>query len=225
MATAVPLARITHLPKRGGYSDSLLTSLGLLAAEGVIRLEMPLSSAIAESRVYRRLKRRITTLPRIGPLESVVLEPNQWSPFNSQTTWWWPDAYPLVYLPSFCSFRMTDIRRSFVAQRCMWELDLGVAYHAPEVYQDRNEHDLMWDFEDEVHGYVGNERLCALLSSLDLEPGVDAVSHNLLACYARLVECGFFPNEELALVKDWVADWAETGDHAACSWQRQLPSG
>jgi len=45
-----------------------------------------------------------------GP--SVVLAPGSWCPFNSQSTWWWPVAFPLLYLPSFCSFRMTDIWRA-----------------------------------------------------------------------------------------------------------------
>ncbi|MDR1897757.1 MAG: DUF288 domain-containing protein, partial [Prevotellaceae bacterium] len=40
-----------------------------------------------------------------------------WCPFNSQNTTWFKETFPLLYLPSFCSFRMTDIWRSFVAQR------------------------------------------------------------------------------------------------------------
>ena len=44
---------------------------------------------------------------------SVWLPLGSWCPFNSQSTWWWPVAYPLMYLPSYCSFRMTDIWRSF----------------------------------------------------------------------------------------------------------------
>jgi len=32
----------------------------------------------------------------------------------------------LMYLPIKASFRMTDIYRSFVAQRCLWELGEGV---------------------------------------------------------------------------------------------------
>ena len=35
---------------------------------------------------------------------SVALMPGVWCPFNSQSTWWWPEAYPLLYLPSFCTF-------------------------------------------------------------------------------------------------------------------------
>jgi hypothetical protein len=67
--------------------------------------------------------------------KSVYLEPGNWCPFNTQSTWWWPLAFPLLYIPSYCSFRMCDIWKSFVAQRCLWELNLGVAFHSPEVNQ------------------------------------------------------------------------------------------
>ena len=40
---------------------------------------------------------------------SVLLPRGAWCPFNSQSTWWFSVAFPLLYLPSFCSFRMTDI--------------------------------------------------------------------------------------------------------------------
>ena len=41
----------------------------------------------------------------------IALKRGVWSPFNSQNTAWWPDAFPLLYLPAYCSFRMTDIWR------------------------------------------------------------------------------------------------------------------
>src|SRR5262249_31382202 len=47
----------------------------------------------------------------------LALGAGSWCPFNSQNTTWWPQAYPLLYLPSHCSFRMMDIWRSFIAQR------------------------------------------------------------------------------------------------------------
>src|SRR5581483_5657775 len=102
--------------------------------------------------------------------------------FNSQTTWWWPEAFPLLYLPSFCSFRMTDIWRSFVAQRCLWELGHGLVFHASEVIQERNQHNLLRDFGDEVSGYLQNSRLTAALQELRLQPGPAAAGANLIAC-------------------------------------------
>jgi len=139
-----------------------------------------------------------------GP--SVLLPRGAWCPFNSQSTWWFPVAYPLMYLPSFCSFRMTDIWRSFIAQRCLWELDLGIVFHAAEVVQERNAHDLMRDFNDEVPGYLRNRELAVRLEGLPLARGTDAVGANLAACYEELVRGEFFPEKELELVNAWLSD-------------------
>jgi len=136
-----------------------------------------------------------------GP--SVHLPSGCWCPFNSQSTWWWPDAYPLMYLPSYCSFRMTDIWRSFVAQRCLWELGHGVVFHGPEVVQDRNEHDLMRDFADEIPGYQRNREIARLLEDTSLEPGVGAVGSNLRKCYIALVSRQIVQPGELDLVDAW----------------------
>ncbi|MCA9138977.1 MAG: DUF288 domain-containing protein [Planctomycetales bacterium] len=138
--------------------------------------------------------------------DSVMLAPGQWCPFNTQTTWWWPNVYPLLYVPSYCSFRMCDIWKSFVAQRCLWELETGIVFHASEVVQERNPHNLMRDFEDEIPGYLQNHRLAMTLESVSLRPGVDNVGANLLSCYKALVGDGFFPEKELPLVEAWLAD-------------------
>jgi len=141
---------------------------------------------------------------------SVYLEPGNWCPFNTQSTWWWPVVYPLLYIPSYCSFRMCDIWKSFVAQRCLWELDMGVVFHAPEVYQDRNPHDLMRDFRDEIPGYDKNRLICEILGGLRPRKGEAQVGNNLRHCYQALVEAGIFPEKELPLVDAWLADggWA-----------------
>ena len=141
-----------------------------------------------------------------GP--SIHLEPGNWCPFNTQTTWWWPVAYPLLYIPSYCSFRMCDIWKSFVAQRCLWAMGMGVVFHAPEVVQDRNPHDLMRDFRDEIAGYEQNRRIAEILDGLDLSPSQEAVGDNLRTCYINLIEHGIFPEKEIILVDAWLDDLA-----------------
>jgi hypothetical protein len=137
---------------------------------------------------------------------SVMVQPGQWCPFNTQSTWWWPEVFPLLYIPSHCSFRMCDIWKSFVAQRCLWELDTGVVFHAPEVYQERNPHNLMRDFRDELVGYEKNDSIASILQSLRLEPGKESVKQNLITCYAALIEENIFPEEELTLLQAWISD-------------------
>ena len=133
---------------------------------------------------------------------------NTWCPFNSQSTWWFKEAFPLMYLPVHCSFRMTDIWRSFIAQRCLWEIGQGVTFHSPsEVYQDRNEHDLMKDFEQEIPGYLNNEKIVEKLSRLALNKGKENICQNLSDCYVWLVQNEIFPKEELDSVNAWIKDY------------------
>lgn len=135
---------------------------------------------------------------------SIYVPQNVWSPFNTQSTWWWPQAYALLYIPSYCSFRMCDIWKSFVAQRCLWAIEAGVVYHPPEAIQDRNFHDLLKDFEDEIPGYIKNTRIVKLLESLELADGDKNTLRNLRRCYECLVMNNIFPEKELALVDAWL---------------------
>ena len=140
--------------------------------------------------------------------ESLFLPKGAWCPFNSQSTWWFPLAYPLTYLPSFVSFRMTDIWRSFVAQRCLWTVDSGVVFHGPEMYQDRNPHNLMRDFEQEIPGYLENEKIRTVLEELPLPNGVSELAANLHRCYEALVAAAVVPAIEMPLIEAWLEDCA-----------------
>lgn len=138
--------------------------------------------------------------------DSIALKHGQWCPFNTQSTWWWEEAFPLLYLPSYCSFRMTDIWKSFIAQRCIWELGHPIVFHAAEVDQDRNVHNLMRDFESEVSGYLQNEKLTKVLEDSKLLSGEGNVLRNLVVCYEDLVKNNILPEKELDLVNAWAKD-------------------
>ncbi len=101
---------------------------------------------------------------------------------------------------------MCDIWRSFVAQRCLWELGCGVVFHAPEVFQERNPHSSLRDFCDEIPGYTKNKSLVAALSGTVLREGNREVGANLMRCYESLVRERFLPDAELPLVAAWLSD-------------------
>ena len=136
----------------------------------------------------------------------LALASGSWCPFNSQNTTWWLDAFPLLYLPAHCSFRMTDIWRSFVAQRIAWANDWAILFHEPTVWQERNEHNLMRDFKDEVPGYLNNSAICEALSGLDIKAGAEHLGSNLRLCYEKLVSMQLVGEQELDLVDAWLAD-------------------
>jgi hypothetical protein len=139
----------------------------------------------------------------------LALGSGAWCPFNSQNTTWWADAFPLMYLPAHCSFRMTDIWRSFVAQRIAWVNSWSVLFHEPTVWQERNEHNLMRDFQDEIPGYLLNAKIGQILDALDLRRGKEHIPDNLLTCYRALIELGAVAAAELPLLDAWLQDVLE----------------
>lgn len=134
----------------------------------------------------------------------IAVGKSSWTPFNSQNTTWFKDAFPLLYIPSFCSFRMCDIWRSFVALRICHANDWGVLFHGPTVRQERNEHDLIKDFADEVPGYLNNAKICYELTQLDIKAGKDFIFENLLKCYKTLVDMNLIGKDELPLLNTWI---------------------
>lgn len=136
----------------------------------------------------------------------VALGRGAWCPFNSQNTTWWADAFPLLYLPAHCSFRMTDIWRSFVAQRVAWTCGWSVLFHEPTVWQERNDHNLLRDFEDEVPGYLMNAKIGATLDALKLGEGTGQIDDNLRCCYEALISLGVVGTAEMPLLEAWLAD-------------------
>lgn len=192
-----PLDRIQH-------TEDSTSECHALIEEVVAPIQQGLSDGSPDVDAVWRLVFNQEFSFRPGP--SLYLTKGTWCPFNSQSTWWWPVAYPLMYLPSFCSFRMTDIWRSFVAQRCLWELDMGLVFHGAEVYQNRNLHNLMRDFEDEIPGYRGNTLMTQILEEIRLDQGPVAITNNMTRCYEALTAAGFFHSDELTLLHAWIRD-------------------
>lgn len=145
--------------------------------------------------------------------KQVALGKNSICPFNSQNTTWFKDAFPLLYLPSYCSFRMTDIWRSFVAQRIAWTCGWSVLFHESTVRQERNDHRLMQDFFDEEPGYHNNARIVDALDSLLLRDGIQNVMSNMVRCYQELIRLELVGANEMSLLKAWLSD-------VKCLWKK-----
>jgi hypothetical protein len=134
-----------------------------------------------------------------------------WCPFNSQNTTWHQDAFPLLYLPSYCSFRMTDIWRSLVAQRIGWENGWSLLFRESGVSHQRNEHDLLRDFQDEIPGYLGNGKIAGALERVALAPGLENLPADLMCCYEALVSLGVADRREIGLLQAWLDDLRDLG--------------
>ncbi|MCB1489992.1 MAG: DUF288 domain-containing protein [Bauldia sp.] len=141
----------------------------------------------------------------------IYLEPGLWCPINSQNTTWSVDVAALMYLPTLCPMRETDIWRGLVAQRVLWALGAGVMVHQASVIQDRNIHDLDHDFREESRLYAQVAAVAGALGDLTLAPGRKAIEDNLRRCYEEMVRLEIFPSAELSLLESWCDDLAMIG--------------
>ena len=199
-----------HIWPRGLPLDAVNADIPSYESLQTDSVDCPIQQGLADANpdvdaIYRLL----LPLPQTFRTDRrVALAPGAWCPFNSQNTAWWPEAFPLLYLPAHCSFRMTDIWRSFVAQRIAAANGWHILFHEPTVWQERNAHDLMRDFADEVPGYLHNSRIREALEALPLLPGSDLTSDNLRQCYVALVALGVIGADEMTLLEAWLGDIA-----------------
>jgi len=131
---------------------------------------------------------------------------NSITAFNSQNTTWFKEAFPLLYLPSTCTMRATDIWRSVIAQVILYNDRKDILFHSPNVFQKRNPHILMKDFKDEIPVYLDIESIYYSLKKIKLKKGHQNYLSNLVKCYKHLCEEGFFEKKEMTLVNLWKKD-------------------
>lgn len=134
---------------------------------------------------------------------SVVLGKGHYCPVNSQNTLWNKCIFPYLYLPTTISMRFTDILRGYIAQCLMWQHDFHLGITKPTVYQMRNHHDFMKDFNDEIMSYINTRSIIEVLDSL-VQTSKSLVT--LERVYQILSEHGFVRQEELEICEAWLSD-------------------
>ena len=138
--------------------------------------------------------------------KDIALGKNSWCTFNSQNTIWFSKAFPLLYLPSYSSFRMSDIWRSLIAQRICWENNWNILFSNSTAIHERNDHNLLEDFKDEIPGYLNNANIAESLKDLKLKKGEQNLCSNLYKCYQLLCKKKLINKAELKLLNCWIKD-------------------
>lgn len=151
--------------------------------------------------IYRLVFDRPVTFAARAP---IVLDEGAVCPFNSQNTIFSRDAFPLLYLPAFVTFRFTDILRGFVAQPMLWKRGLRLGFGEATVVQDRNPHDYLEDFASEIPMYLQGERVTTL--TREAIEGDGEVYDDLRRAYRRLAENEIVDPIELKLLDRWLDD-------------------
>lgn len=133
--------------------------------------------------------------------EPVVLEKGTVSPFNSQNTAIRKELFPLLFLPSFVTFRFTDILRGIIAQPVCWQHGYRLGFTEATVIQKRNEHDYFRDFESEVPMYLHTEKSLEAVAGA-MQAG--SVKDNLYHAYEALLKINVVEQREMTVLDEWL---------------------
>lgn len=133
----------------------------------------------------------------------LVLDPHVYAPFNSQNTVWNMEYLEYAYLPSTVTFRFTDILRGYIAQRCLWAHNAHLGFCGANVYQVRNDHNLLTDLESELSMYRSVGQVIEVLEKVRLN---EDKKSNLINIYEALVEAQIVDASEVAIIEAWIDD-------------------
>lgn len=136
--------------------------------------------------------------------EPVVLGKGTISPFNTQNTIIRKELFALMYLPTYVTFRFTDILRGLIAQPIMWLYDYQLGFVNATVLQKRNPHDYMKDFLSEIPMYEHTYKVLELvLSSISK---FESIETNLYNAYKSLLQANIVCKEEMITLEAWLND-------------------
>jgi len=121
------------------------------------------------------------------------------------------DGFFALALPVSVPFRVTDIWRSYFAQRMLWEVGRTVGFLPPLVRSVRNAHDNMADFRDEQMLYDKSLALVGFL--LKWEAPVDAkdVGEAAVALANAMKEAEFWGTGDVGSIEAFIADLRTIG--------------
>lgn len=136
--------------------------------------------------------------------EPIVLGKGTISPFNTQNTVITKELFPLLYLPSFVTFRFTDILRGLIAQPIMWLYNYQLGFTNATVVQKRNPHDYFKDFLSEIPMFMHCEKLVDItISAINAN---DSIQNNLFNAYDELHKNKVVAEKELITLEAWLKD-------------------
>jgi hypothetical protein len=193
-----------HIWPRGLPLDSVLKKTDLETSPGECRVGIWQGLADGDpdvDAIYRLTNGAECLFESRAP---VVLGAGTVTPFNSQNTAIRRELFPLLYLPVFVTFRFTDILRGLVAQPIMAASGYSLGFIDANVFQERNPHDYMKDFDSEIPVYQHSRAVFEIAS--DAVSSNHSVESNLLAAYLGLQRAGIVAESELDALRAWLFD-------------------
>lgn len=151
--------------------------------------------------IYRLTSDAVCNFTERNP---IVLGKGTISPFNTQNTLITHELFPLLYLPTYVTFRFTDILRGLVFQPIMWLYGYHLGFLNATVIQKRNPHDYFKDFISEIPMYQHCESITEIVSGA-ISSSYN-ITDNLHKAYHSLLQKSIINNNEIKALDAWLED-------------------
>lgn len=159
-------------------------------------------------RLTRKLPCFFEGLPPEVP--EVLATPQQvFIPYNAQATVHLYEAFWGLLLPVTVHGRVSDIWRSYLTEKLLWDIGQVVAFTSPHVVHDRVAHDYLKDFQSESDLYLKSHAMVSFLArwTSDAPTLVERLEQLWAALYTR----GFVELGDLQLAQAWIRDLLAAG--------------
>lgn len=213
------------------YTDQLIWPRGLplTAIRAPVRtgppeqVSAPLQQALANhdpdvDAIYRLV---ISSFLDFSGTGTYALASGHYCPVNSQATYWRRDGYCTMLLPNSVGMRVTDIWRGYIAQTLLRRLGHSLVFTGPVLRQERNAHDILADFADELPVYRDVPKLIHVLENVTY----GSIASMLESAYRAMADAGLVGEADVALSRAWCEDLRALGlpiDESAPLSDREL---
>jgi len=130
-------------------------------------------------------------------------------PYNAQATVHLYEAFWGLLLPVTVHGRVSDIWRSYLTEKLLWDIGQVVGFTLPHVVHDRVAHDYLKDFQSESDLYLKSHAMVSFLAkwTSDAPTLVERLEQLWAALYSR----GFVELGDLQLAQAWIRDLLAVG--------------
>ena len=141
----------------------------------------------------------------------VVMSAKTFVPLNAQACLFKRDAFWMMYLLVTVHGRVSDIWRSYIGQKLLWNIGHQVMYTPPIVDQFRNSHNYLADFNAEIPLYEKSGKLTEFLLHWKHEDPEAPIASQLEQLYIDLYKRGYLEIEDVELIQYWILSLMEIG--------------
>lgn len=141
--------------------------------------------------------------------DPICLQRGTLCPFNTQNTLFHYDAFWGLLIPITTTFRVCDIWRGYWVQRLLWDIEGNLCFTPSTAIQERNDHNLLHDFIDEIDLYSKSGKLVAFLRAWQSD--AMTLDARILALMQDMVHADFIKSKDYELAQAWLGDLLAVG--------------